>query len=207
MAFAGTSGGCLSQAPVDFEPAAAAQAMISHLAKVHPASTPRARKPDPRPPALEHPYGDCSRSTTRGSGSDSVCKIPSLRLTTRATACFAKKPTSTANKLIHNTESLGIACLLSQAKTIAALTAAAGILRSTAHSAKQSSGERSQVLAHSKHRSATDHDHRPACLYEAVQARAHTGVRHKSQSVKGIPVSSIHVTGVRREAIGTASIG
>ena len=88
--------------------------------------------------------------------------------------------------------------LVSRVKTVAALPAAAGILRSTAHSAEQGGGERSQSS------STTDHSSGPAGRRETAQAQAQTGVRNKPRQAKGVPVSSIYALGIRRVAPGTA---
>ena len=52
-----------------------------------------------------------------------------------------------ADKAIHDTGSLAIDVLLTQVKAVAVQPVAVGILRATAHSAKQSSGERFQTFA------------------------------------------------------------
>ena len=93
--------------------------------------------------------------------------------------------------------------LVSRVKTVAALPAAAGILRSTAHSAEQGRGERSQSS------STTDHSSGPPGRRETAQAQAQaqTGVRDNPRQAKGVPVSSIYALGIRRVAPRTASIG
>ena len=175
MAFACMSGGCLFQAPVDFEPAAAMRAIINHLATEHPAITPRAREPGLRPPALLHSTVDIGRSPahwanllSRGSRFDSECNFPTLQRTTRAIGCFTGKPISTADKAILCIGSSSIAGLVSQVKPVAALPVAMGILRSTAHLAKKSSGEGSQMLAAKAHGLTANND------YVATQAQACT---------------------------------
>ena len=228
MALACMSGGCSFQAPVNFEPATAMQAIMNHLATEHPTNLPRACGPSLRPPATLCPTVDISRSPPQranlrigGSGFDSKCNIPELQLTTKAIACSTGKPISTADKAIYDIESLSIAGLVSQVsqasqvshvKTVAAIPAAVGVPRSTARLAKQSSGERSQVLPAKAHGSATDYEYLPPCPYAATLARAYTtaGANRTSDDYtsqdEDIPLSSIYNFDVNREVRGTASI-
>ena len=79
MAFACMSGGCLFQAPVDFEPAAAMRAIVDRLALAteHLAAITRAREHSHRLPALPRPTVDIGLSqlsgpTPRQEGLDSI---------------------------------------------------------------------------------------------------------------------------------------
>ena len=55
-------------------------------------------------------------------------------------ACFSEELISTADKAIYDIGSLDLATLLSEVKAVAVQPVAVGILRATAHSAKQGSG-------------------------------------------------------------------
>ena len=92
-----------------------------------------------------------------------------------------------ADKAIHDTGSLAIDVLLTQVKAVAVQPVAVGILRATAHSAKQSSGERFQTFAAKA---------APARACALVQNCA--GVDYTSEVIKDILLSSIHDPDVRR---------
>ena len=181
MAFACVLGGCLFQALVDFEPTAAMQAIINHVATELPAQIPRAREPSLRLPALICPTVDigCSPAQwadllTRWSRFGSGCNIPAPQLTTQATACFSEELIGTADKAIHDIGSLSVADLLSQVKTVAVLPVATGILPAMAHSAKQGSGERSQTYAAKVRGLTTDCDYMLPCPHAVAPAQACT---------------------------------
>ena len=203
----GTSVGCSRQAPVKFEPAAAMRAITSHLATFYPVSPSRARKPGTRPPALVYPSANSCHPPSRGPKFGGACTSIALQPTTRSTACFAQKPTGTTDKPVSNIGSLSKLRLVRRVKTDAALPAAAGILRSTAHLAEQGGGEGPQPLARNGRKSTTDRKSKFVGRREAAQAIAQMGVRDRPRQAKGMTVPSIYALSVRRVALRTASIG
>ena len=203
----GTSVGCSRQAPVNFEPAAAMRAITSHLATFYPASPSRAGKPSTRPPALDCPSANNCHPPSRGPKFGGAYTSIALQPATRSTACFAGKPTGTTDKPVNDIGSLSTLSPVRLATTVAALPAAAGILRSTAHSAMQGGGERSQVSAHSSRESTTLHNCRPIGQRKTAQTQADTDVKSKQRQANSAPVSSVYALGVGRVALSTASIG
>ena len=91
--------------------------------------------------------------------------------------------------------------------TIAALPAAAGILRSTAHPSKQGGGERTQLVTHNAHNLTSDHGSKSVGRFKAAPAQAHTGGGDRPGHTKSIPFLNVAAVGVGRGTLGNASIG
>ena len=96
MALACYLADCLFEAPVDAAPAVAMQAIIDHVAQVHPDQIPRVRDQRIRPPPLVRPTIDigCSLAQwadfqTRWTRFRTGCNIPTAQLTTQAMECFS----------------------------------------------------------------------------------------------------------------------
>ena len=200
----GPSAGCSRQAPVNFEPTAAMRAITRRLATFYPASPSRARKPGSRPPTLGYLLAYNCHPPSRGPEFGGACTSVALQPTTRSAACFAEKPTGTMYNPVNDIGSFSKVSPVSRAKMVAALPAATGVCRSTAHSTKQGGGERPRVSALSARESTTDHNNGPTGQREAAQAQAQTGVRSKPGQVICVPVSSIYTLGtasIREESI------
>ena len=99
-------------------------------------------------------------------------------MTTQAMACFSDKLISTADKAIHDIGSLAVDVLLTQVKAVAVQPVAVGILRATAHSAKQSSGERFQTFGAKVRGLTTDCNYVLPCPHAVAPARACTLVQN-----------------------------
>ena len=101
--------------------------------------------------------------------------------------------------------------LLTQVKAVAVQPVAVGILRGTAHAAKQASGERFQTFAAKVRGLTTDCNYVLPCLHAAPTERACNvancvGVNYTSKVVKDILLSGIHNPDVRREVLGTSGV-
>ena len=133
-------------------------------------------------------------------------------MTTQAMACLSDELISTAEKAIRGIGSLAINDLLTQVKAVAVQPVAVGILQATAHSAKQSSGERFQTFAARVQGLTTDCNYVLPCPHAVAQARACTdvqnctGVDYTPEVVKDILLSGIYDPDVRREVLGTSGI-
>ena len=96
--------------------------------------------------------------------------------------------------------------MLREVKAVAVLPVAVGILRATAHSAKQASGERFQVFAAKVRGLTTD------CKYATDPAQVCTavpdcrGVDYTPEVIKDILLSGIYDLDLGREVLGTAGI-
>ena len=184
MALACVIPACAFLAPAGAEPAVAMQHVINHVAIAHPAQIPRNRDPTIRPPALVRPkidigcspaqWADFIRQWSRFSVG---CNIVDDQLTTQAIACFSDELVSTADKAISDMGALAVAALLTQVKTIAVLPVAVGILRATANSAKQASGERFQTFAAKVRGLTTDCNYLLPCPHAAPAAPGTPAVR------------------------------
>ena len=148
MALACHLAGFMFKAPGGAAPAVAMAAVINHVAQMHPDQIPRDRDNRIRLPPLVRPSIDigCSPAQwadflTRWTRFRSGCNIPTLQLTTQAMDCFSEELISTADKAVPNIGALDLDHLLREVKAVAVLPVAVGILRATAHSARQANGE------------------------------------------------------------------
>ena len=90
--------------------------------------------------------------------------------------CFSEELISTADKAVHNIEGLDLDDLLREVKAVAVLPVAVGILRATAHSAKQASGEQFQAFAAKVRGLTTDCNYVLPCPHAAAAPQACTAV-------------------------------
>ena len=213
-------GGCLFMAPANAAPAAAMQVIINHVTLVHPDQIPRARDQRIRPPPpLVRPSIDigCSPAQwadflARWTRFRSGCSIPADQLTTQAMECFSNDLISTADKAVYNIGALDLDSLLREVKAVAVLPVAVGILRATAHSAKQACGERFQAFAAKVRGLTTDYNYVLPCPHATAAAQACatvlgcSDVDYTSEVIKDILLSGIYNLNVRREVLGTAGI-
>ena len=220
---------CDFEAPDGLEPAMALQVIINHVALDHLAQIPGARAQGQqqapiRPPALIRPkidigcspaqWADFLRQWSRFSIG---CSIAAEQLTTQAMACFSDELVSTADKAIQDMGLLAVADLMAQVKSVAVQPVAVSILRATAHSAKQASGERFQTFA-AKVRGLTTNCNYilpcphaapavpPAPAVRACNVANCVGTDYTSKVIKDILLSGIHDHDVRREVLGTVGV-
>ena len=145
------------------------------------------------------------------------CNIVDVQLTTQCMACFSDELVSTADKAIQDMGTLAVDALLTQVKSVAVQPVAVGILRATAHSAKQAAGERFQTFA-AKVRGLTTHcnyilpcPHAPPAAPGTPAVRACAvancmGTDYTSAIIKNILLSGIHDHNVCREVLGTVGV-
>ena len=170
-------GECLFMAPAEAAPAAAMQAIINHVALVHPDQIPRARDQRIRPPPLVRPSINigCSPAQwanflARWTRFRIGCSIPADQLTTQAMECFSNDLISTTNKAVYDIGALDLDSLLREVKAVAVLPVAIGILRATAHSAKQACGERFQAFVAKVRNLTTDFNYVLPCPHATSAA-------------------------------------
>ena len=127
-------------------------------------------------------------------------------------AYFSEELISTADKAVHDIGALDLDDLLSEVKAVAVLPVAVGILRATAHSGKQGSGERLQAFAAKVRGLTTDCNYVLPCPHAATPVQVCTtvpdckGVDYTPEVIKDILLSGIYNLDVRREVLGTAGI-
>ena len=224
MAFECVIPACDFIPPPAVENAAALQAIIDHMAIVHPAQIPRTCDPAVWPPALSRPTVDLGCTPAQWSvflqqwSRFSIrCNITDVQMTTQCTACFSDELVNTADKAITNMGTLTIRELLAQVKSIAVQLVAVGILRAAAHSAKQVAGERFQAFATKVRNLVTDCNyvdpcpHMPPPVAGAVQALACAivgcvGADYTAAIVKNVLLSGIYDHDVHREVLGTVGV-
>ena len=118
--------------------------------------------------------------------------------------CFSEELISTADKAVYIIGSLDLDSLIREVKAVAVLPVAIGILRATAHSAKQACGERFQAFAAKVRGLTTDCNYVLPCPHAVTAAQACTavpgccGVDYTSEVIKDILLSGIYDLVVRR---------
>ena len=126
--------------------------------------------------------------------------------------CFSEELISTADKAVFDIGSFDLDDLLREVKAIAVLPVAVGILRATAHAAKQACEERFQAFAAKVRGLTTDCSYVLPCPHAAADEQACAavpncgGVDYTSEVIKDILLSGIYDLDVRREVLGTAGI-
>ena len=185
------------EAPEDAAPAVAMAAVINYVAQMHPDQIPRDRDNRIRPPPLVRPSIDIGCSPAQWARFRSGCKIPAAQLTTQAMECFSEELISTADQAVFNIGALGLDDLLREVKAVAVLPVAVGILRATAHSARQSHGERFQAFAAKVRGLTTDCKYILPCPHAAADVQVCNvagcrGVDYTPEVIKDILLSGIY---------------
>ena len=110
--------------------------------------------------------------------------------------CFSEELISTADKAVHNIVVLDLDELLRKVKAVAVLLVAVGILRATAHSAKQACGEQFQAFSAKVRGLTTDCNYILPCPHAVAAAQVCTaipdcrGVDYTSEVIKDILLSA-----------------
>ena len=129
--------------------------IVNHMAIVHPDQLPGGAQDNRvKPPPLLPPTIDlgCSPAQwgnflTRWTRFRNGSNIPASQLTAQAMECFSDELLNTADKAIFRFNTLSLNKLMKEVKAVAVQPVAVGILRATAHSAKQAYRERFQAIA------------------------------------------------------------
>ena len=108
--------------------------------------------------------------------------------------CFSEELISTVDKAVFDIGSLDLNNLMREVKAVAVLPVAVGILRATAHAAKQACGERFQAFEAKVRGLTTDCNYVLPCPHAAAAAQACTavpgcsGVDYTSEVIKDTPI-------------------
>ena len=124
--------------------------------------------------------------------------------------CFSEELISTADKAVHDIGALDLENLIRKVKAVAVRPAAVGILRATAHSEKQASGEQFQAFAAKVRGLTKDCNYVLPCPHATAQVCTTVpdcrGVNYTPEVIKDILLSGIYNLDVRRGVLGTAGI-
>ena len=123
-------------------------------------------------------------------------------MTTQAMECFSEELLNTADKAIFGFNTMGLNELLQEVKAMADQPVAVGILRATAHSAKQAHGERFPLFA-AKVCGLTSDSQVGDQICSTAGCR---GVNYTPEVIKNILLLGIYDQDVRREVLGDRAI-
>ena len=214
MALACHVAGCGFEQLGALDAATSIAAIVNHVAIAHPDQLPNgARDNRVKPPPLVRPTIDLgcfpaqwSDFLRRWNRFRNGSNIPASQLTTQAMECFSEELLNTADKAIFGFNTMNLDELLREVKAVAVQPVAVGILRATAHSARQAHGERLQVFAAKVRWLTTDCKNILPCPHAPVGEQVCTivgcrGVDYTPEVIKDILLSGIYDHDVRREAI------
>ena len=123
--------------------------------------------------------------------------------------CFSEELLNTADKAIFGFNTMNLDELMKEVKAVAVQPVAGGILRATAHSAKQAHRERFQAFAAKVRGLTTDCKYILPCPHAPVGEQVCTivdcrGVDYTPEVIKDILLSGIYDHDVRREVLGNS---
>ena len=125
--------------------------------------------------------------------------------------CFSEELLNTADKAIFGFNTMNLDELLREVKAVAVQPVAIGILRATAHSARQAHGERFQAFTAKVRGLTTDCKYILPCPHVPVGEQVCTivgciGVDYMPEVIKVILLSGMYDHDVRREVLGDSTV-